>query len=312
MKLVTAWRLAKQTVTEWNDDHATTRAAALAYYTVFSIAPMVIIAIAIAGAVFGEAAARGEIQRQIQGLIGTAGARVVEEMVESAARPGRGSIATVVGVAVLIFAATGAFSELQDALNAFWKAEPRKTSGLVAFVRTRVLSFAMVLSIGFLLVVSLISSAVLSAIGNWFSSSYRTEWTSAVQVLNQAISLGGITLLFALIYKVLPDRKVRWADVWLGAVVTSLLFNLGKLGLALYLAKGGVATSYGAAGSFAALFIWVYYSSLILFLGAVFTYVYSRHRAEVEHRPQPPARKELRPWPRPHALPGTARSAGGR
>src|SRR5688572_9477784 len=233
MTLGTLWRLAKETVTEWTADQATTRAAALAYYTVFSIAPMVIIAIAIAGALFGEAAARGEIERQIQDLVGVAGARVIQDMVDSAAKPGRGLIATLVGAGALIFAATGAFSELQQALNAFWKVEPSKTNGPTAFLRTRVLSFAMVLCIGFLLVASLIASAVLAAIGGWLRS--VRELAPMVQVLNQLVGFGGITLLFAMIYKFLPDRKVGWGDVWLGALVTSLLFNAGKFGLALYL-----------------------------------------------------------------------------
>jgi len=308
MKLGTAWKLARQTVTEWTDNHATTRAAALAYYTVFSIAPMVIIAIAIAGAVFGEAAARGEIERQIHGFVGEAGAKVIQDMVDSAAQPGRGTIATLIGIGALMFAATGAFSELQEALNAFWKAAPRKVNGLVSFLRTRVVSFAMVLCVGFLLVVSLVASAALSAVGNWVSTSYRREWADAVQLLNQVISFAGVTVLFALIYKMLPDRKVGWADVWLGAVVTSLLFNVGKFALAFYLTHGSVASSYGAAGSFAVLFIWVYYSSLILYLGAQFTYVFHAHRVEKRLK----RKKEVRSWPStPAGFPGTARSAGG-
>lgn len=309
MKLRTLWKLLKETVTEWSDDGASTRAAALAYYTIFSIAPMILIATAVAGAIFGEDAARGEIHRQLQGLVGETSAKVIEQMVDSAAQPGRGAIATVIGVVVLIFAATGAFSELQSALNAFWGAKPPKLNGALAFVRVRVLSFAMVLCIGFLLVVSLISSAVISAIGTWLTR-YSESWTTAIQWVNQGISFAGITLLFALIYKVLPDRKIEWGDVWLGALVTSVLFNLGKLGIALYLAKGSVASSYGAAGSLAVLLVWVYYSSMILFLGAEFTEVYARHHGSLQNKPPP---KKDHPWPKtPIGFPGTAKSAGGR
>lgn len=309
-RLAGAWALIKETVSEWSDDHASTRAASLAYYTVFSVAPMIIIAIAIAGALFGEDAARGEIHRQIQGLVGDAGAQVVENMVDSAARPGRGVRATIIGVAVLIFAATGAFAELQAALNAFWKAKPRRIHGVLAYLRTRFISFAMVLCIGFLLLVSLVVSAVLAAIGNWVST-YTHSWTSMLQVINQVIAFGAITLLFAMIYKVLPDRKVAWGDVWLGAAVTSVLFNLGKYAIALYLTKGSIASSYGAAGSFAALLVWVYYSAMILFLGAEFTQVYARRHGSMQHSP-PPKKEERRTWPPHQAFPGTARSAGGR
>lgn len=310
MKLSTGWKLIKQTVNEWTDDGAATRAAALAYYTVFSIAPMILIAIAIAGAIFGEEAARGEIHRQIEGLVGESGGKVIEEMVDSAAQPGRGAIATVIGVVVLLFAATGAFAELQSALNTFWGAKPRKLNGALAFLRTRVISFAMVLCIGFLLLVSLVSSAVISAIGNWVTR-YTDDWTTVVQLVNQVVSFGGVTLLFAMIYKVLPDRKIEWSDVWLGAVVTSLLFNLGKLAIAVYLAKSSVASSYGAAGSLAVLLVWVYYSSMILFFGAEFTEVYARHEGSMQNKP-PPKKEERRTWPKPQGFAGTARSAGGR
>jgi membrane protein len=308
-----SWSLVRQTISEWSDDNASTRAASLAYYTAFSIAPTVIIAIAIAGALFGESAARGEIHHQLQGLLGDAGAKVIEDMVDSAAKPGRGLVATLVGVAVLLFAATGVFAELQSALNAFWKARPHHGSGVVAFIRTRVVSFAMVLGIGFLLLVSLVVSAVLSALGHWFAG-LTTEAATMMRVIDQLVAFGAATVLFALIYKVLPDRKVAWSDVWLGAAVTSALFNLGKYGIALYLTKGSVASSYGAAGSFAALLVWVYYSSMILFLGAEFTQVYARRKGSLQHTSKPPAKKkeEPRSWPPHPAFPGTARSAGGR
>ncbi|MBK7859975.1 MAG: YihY/virulence factor BrkB family protein [Archangiaceae bacterium] len=307
-----AWHLVKETISEWSDDNASTRAASLAYYTAFSIAPMVIIAVAVAGALFGEEAARGELHRQIQDLVGDSGARVIEDMVDSAAQPGRGTIATIIGVVVLMFAATGVFAELQSALNAFWKAKPRTTNGAVSFVRTRIISFAMVLCIGFLLLVSLVISAVLSAIGNWVSG-FTDDWATLAQVINQGIAFGATTLLFAMIYKVLPDKKVAWGDVWLGAAVTSVLFTLGKFGIGLYLTKGSVASSYGAAGSFAALLIWVYYSSMILFLGAEFTQVYARRHGSMHHgdKPQPRKKEEHRRWPPHPEYLGTARNSSG-
>jgi membrane protein len=312
--LLAAWALVKETVTEWSDDAASTRAASLAYYTIFSIAPTLVIATSIAAVLFGEQAARGEIQRQMQGLVGGAGAKVVEDMIASAAKPGRGLLPTILGIVVMIFAATGVFSELQTALNAFWKTRTKHTNSVIAFLRMRFLSFAMVLGIGFLLLVSLVLSALLEAVGGWLSGFLR-DWAGVMRVLNEIISFGVVSAMFALIFKVLPDRKVQWRDVWLGAAVTSVLFNLGKYGISLYIAHSSIQTSYGAAGSLAVLLVWVYYSSLILFLGAEFTQVYARLYGSLRSapttrplKPRPP--QENGSWP--HPLSGTARSAGGR
>ena len=269
------WPLLKQTVSEWVDDNVPALAAALAYYTLFSIAPLLIIAIAVAGLVFGQEAAHGAIQAQLRGLIGEPGATVVQDMVASASKPESGVLATLVGLAVLAFAATGVFVQLQDALNAIWKAPRRQMSGLLSFLRQRLLSFAMVLGIGFLLLVSLVVSAGLAAAGT-FLVGLLPAWEALLQAVNVGISFAVITLLFAMIYKVLPDTRVAWSDVWIGAAVTSLLFGLGKLGIGLYLGKSSVASAYGAAGSFAVLLLWVYYSSQLLFLGAEFTQVYAR------------------------------------
>ena len=269
------WPLLKQTLSEWMDDNVPAQAAALAYYTLFSVAPMLIIAIAVAGLVFGQEAAQGEIQKQLQSLIGDAGAKVVEDLVASASKPSSGIVATVVGILVLAFAATGVFAQLQDSLNTIWKVKKKPMNGLLAFVRQRLLSFAMVLGIGFLLLVSLVLSAALSAAGT-FLMGLMPGWETVLQLVNLAIAFSVTTVLFAMIYKVLPDTRVAWKDVWLGAAVTSFLFSLGKLGIGLYLGKSSVSSSYGAAGSFAVLLLWVYYSSQLLFLGAEFTQVYSR------------------------------------
>jgi membrane protein len=277
MRLHSLWPLLKQTLTEWTDDNVPALAAALAYYTLFSVAPMLIIAIAVAGLVFGKEAAHGEIQSQLQSLIGDAGAKVIEDMVASASQPSSGVLATLVGVGVLAFAATGVFVQLQDALNAIWKVKRKPMNGLLAFLRQRLLSFAMVLGIGFLLLVSLVLSAALSAAGT-FLIGLMPAWEAVLQLVNLAVAFAVTTGLFAMIYKVLPDTRVAWSDVWLGAVVTSLLFSLGKLGIGLYLGKSSVSSAYGAAGSFAVLLLWVYYSSQLLFLGAEFTQVYARRR----------------------------------
>ena len=269
------WPMLKQTLSEWVDDNVPAQAAALAYYTLFSVAPMIIIAIAVAGLVFGQEAAQGEIQKQLQSLIGDAGAKVVEDLVASASKPSSGILATIVGILVLGFAATGVFAQLQDSLNTIWKVKKKPRNGVLAFVRQRLLSFAMVLGIGFLLLVSLVLSAALSAAGT-FLMGLMPGWETVLQLVNLAIAFAVTTVLFAMIYKVLPDTRVAWKDVWLGAAVTSFLFSLGKLGIGLYLGKSSVSSSYGAAGSFAVLLLWVYYSSQLLFLGAEFTQVYSR------------------------------------
>jgi membrane protein len=267
-----SWTVVKKTFTEWVDDDVPTHAASLAYYTIFSIAPTLIIAVAVAGSIFGQEAARGEIQTQIQGLVGESGAKVIEDMMASAARPGAGLVASILGIVILIFGATGVFAALQTALNHIWAVKPKKTNGVIAFLRTRLLSFGMVLGVGFLLLVSLVVSAGISALGNWLhSGQFERVWQTA----NFFVSFGVVTVLFAMIYKVLPDIKIAWRDVWLGASVTAVLFNIGKFLIGLYIGKSSVASSYGAAGSFAVLLLWVYYSSMVLFLGAEFTQVYA-------------------------------------
>lgn len=269
------WTVLKKTVKDWIDDDVPTHAASLAYYTIFSIAPTLIIAVAVAGSIFGAEAARGEIQHQIQGLVGAAGAKVIEDMMASAAKPGAGLVASILGIVILIFGATGVFAALQTALNHIWGVQPKKTNGLLAFLRTRFLSFGMVLGVGFLLLVSLVVSAAISALGTWLHSGrFEQVWQTA----NFLVSFGVVTVLFAMIYKVLPDIKIAWRDVWLGAGVTAVLFNIGKFLIGLYIGKSSVASSYGAAGSFAVLLLWVYYSAMVLFLGAEFTQVYARAR----------------------------------
>lgn len=284
------WGMLKQTVNEWIDDDISTHAAALAYFTVFAIAPTLIIAVAVAGLAFGPEAARGEIQGQLQGMLGEAGAKVIEDMMTSASKPAEGIIATIVSVFVLIFGATGVFAALQNALNRIWDIKPKVSNGFLAFLRTRFLSFTMVIGIGFLLLVSLVVSAGVAALGKWLGDS--VVW----QIVNFVVSYGVITVMFAMIYKVLPDVKVEWRDVWMGSAVTAALFNIGKFAIGLYLGRSAVASSYGAAGALAVLLLWVYYSAMVLFLGAEFTQIYARsHGSLVEGTPpQEPERAAQR------------------
>ena len=275
--LGTVTALAKETVTRWTEDKASTMAAALAYYSLFSLAPLVLIAVAVAGLAFGQQAAAGELYAQLAGIIGDTGALALQDIVANMNQDQSGGVvATVIGVATLIFAATTVFAQLQESMNTIWKASSPTTNGIVEFLRVRLLSFSMVLGIGFLLLVSLILSAVLAAVGGYLGV-YVPGSVAVGQVLNATLGLAVITLLFAMIYKLLPDTPVAWRDVWLGALVTSFLFTIGKAGIGFYLAKKSVTSSYGAAGSVVILMLWVYYSAMILYLGAEFTLVYSRH-----------------------------------
>jgi membrane protein len=267
--------LLKGTFSEWSEDDAPRLAAALAYYTVFSLAPLLLVSIAIAGLVFGQEAARGEVVRQIEGLMGRQGAEAVQQMIQNAQRPGSGILAGVAGLAILLFGASGVMNELQAAMNRIWDVEPRPGRGVLGLVKDRLLSFTMVLAVGFVLLVSLVLSAAIAALGGRFSQLLPLPET-ALQALNFGVSLGVIAFLFTLIFKYVPDVEVRWRDVWPGALATAVLFTIGKLLIGLYLGRGSFASSFGAAGSLVALLAWVYYSAQILFLGAELTQVYAR------------------------------------
>lgn len=275
MNLRAIWQLFQETFQEWSNDKASRLAAALAYYTIFSIAPLLIIVIAIAGAVFGEDAARGEIVNQIQSLVGKDGAEFIELAIKNANKPQAGTISSIISVAVLLLGATGLFTELQDALNTIWEVQPKPGRGVNRVVRQRFLSFAMVLGIGFLLLVSLVISAALSALVTYFS-----HLLPGIDFIWQIVSfiLGFVitTVLFGLIFKVLPDVKITWGDVLIGAALTSLLFSIGRFLLGKYLGNNSFGSTYGAAGSLVVILAWVYYAAQILFFGAEFTQVYSR------------------------------------
>jgi membrane protein len=263
--------LVKETFSEWSEDNVARLAAALSYYTAFAIAPLLVIAIAIAGFFFDRQAATNQIGQQVSGLLGSTAGQAVNGMVEAAgANKGTGIVATVIGIVTLLFGASGVFGELQSSLNTIWEVAPKPNQGIWATIRQRFFSFTMVVGVGFLLLVSLVVSTALGALGNLFGTSII--W----KVINFAISFGVTTLLFALVYKVLPDVKIQWSDVWIGAVVTALLFTIGKAALGWYLGRQGTTSAYGAAGSFVALLLWVYYAAQILFLGAEFTQVYAK------------------------------------
>jgi membrane protein len=268
--------LFKGAVSGWIDDYAPSMGAALSYYAVFSIGPLLLIVISVAGLVFGEDAARGEIFSQLRGLMGDGAARAVEALLESVNKPAQGIVMTGVGLILLFIGATTVFGELQNALDRIWRAPVRaRTKGLWALLRTRWVSFGMLLGIAFLLIVSLVLGAALAALGKWWGGVFG-NWEVVAQLVNVVVSFGVTTLGFALIYKLMPRVKVQWSDVWVGAAVTALLFTVGKFLIGLYIGKSGVASGFGAAASLIVIFVWVYYSAQIFLLGAEFTWVYAR------------------------------------
>jgi membrane protein len=266
--------LLKQTFKEWLEDKASRLAAALSYYTIFSIPPLLLIAIAIAGRLFGAEAAQNQLIGQISGLVGQEGAEFIQETIENARQPTEGIIATVLGIALLLLGASGVFGQLQDALNTIWEVTTKPGRGIIGTIKDRFFSFTMVLGVGFLLLVSLVISAALAALDE-FVVGLLPGAATLMQILNIFISLAAITLLFGLIYKYVPDVEISWGDVWIGALITALLFILGKFAIGLYLGNSGVASTYGAAGSLVVILLWIYYSAQILFLGAEFTQVYA-------------------------------------
>lgn len=281
----TAFELTKDSAKAWSEDKASRLAAALSYYTIFSIAPLLVLAIAVAGLVFGRDAASNQLFGEIRGLVGDQGAQAIQTMVQSVNQKGGSILATLVGIATLLLGASGAFGQLQDALNTIWQVQPKPGLGIKGFLRTRFLSFSMVLVIGFLLLVTLVISAVLSALGHYLEGILPIP-PAVMQLLNFTISFGVTALLFTLIYKVLPDVTVRWRDVWIGGVVTAFLFSVGRYLIGLYLGRGSVSSAYGAAGSLVLILLWIYYSAQILFFGAEFTKVFAnRYGSHIQPSP---------------------------
>jgi len=281
MSLRISWATVKETASDWLEDDASRLAASLAYYSLLSLAPLLIIVVAIAGFFLGADAARGRVAGQLATVVGAVPAAGIQSVLASAHSPSSGVVSMAVGVVTLFIGASGVFGELQSSLNTIWGVKPKPGRGILGEVKARFLSFTMVLGVAFLLLVSLVISSVLSAIGQRFSGALpggEALW----QVVNFVFSLVSITVLFALIFKYIPDAEIKWRDVWLGAIVTAGLFTVGKVLLGLYLGKAAVGSSYGAAGSLIALVVWVYYAAQILFLGAEFTCVQARlHGREI-------------------------------
>ena len=271
-------KLLKLTYQGWMEDKASRLAAALAYYTILSLPPLLIIIIALTGLFWQREAVEGQVVAQMEGLIGGEGRAFVSDMLASASNPARGIIATILGVITLLFGALGAFNELHNALNTIWEVKEEETKGFLESIKqvifNRLLSFSMILGIGFLLLVSLVVSAGLSAAQETIGNAIPIS-EILLQIVNLIISIGVITVLFALIFKFLPDAEIAWRDVWLGAFFTAVLFSLGKFLIGLYLGNSSVGSSFGAAGSLVLLLIWIYYSAQILFFGAEFTQVYA-------------------------------------
>jgi membrane protein len=271
-----AWTILKQTFSEWNSDNAPRLGAALSYYTVFSLAPVLILVIAVLGLFLGRDAAQGKIVGSLGGLIGAEAATVMQSAIAKAGEHHSGLIASVVGLVTLLVGATGVMIELQSALNTVWKVMPKPGAGVKRFVRVRLLSLALVITLGFLLLVSLVMSAALEGVVHWLGG-FVARWAVLGYLINYGVSIGVIALFFALMFKLLPDAKVAWKDVWVGALLTSVLFHIGKYLIALYIGRASVASTFGAAGALAVLLVWIYYSSQIVLLGAEFTRAYANH-----------------------------------
>ena len=284
------WKLLSATYTKWTEDHAQGLGAALAFYAIFSLAPLLLIVIAIAGLVFGQEAAQGQIIGQIQGLVGEESAKAIQTMIEEARKPAAGIIATVLAIVLLFLGATGVFAQLQEALNIIWRVEAKPEQGMWKIFKDRFISLLAVLGTGFLLLISLVISAGLSAIGTTLEQ-FLPVPGFLLQLINFLVSFAIVTLLFAMIYKLLPDRSIQWSDVWIGAIITSLLFTVGKFVIGVYLGKSDVGIAYGAAGSLVVMLIWVYYASQIFLFGAEFTAVYAHARGS-KLAPSPHARME--------------------
>ncbi len=269
------WTLGRNVLASWSDDYAPSMGAALAFYTMFSMAPLLLIVIAVAGLVFGQDAARGAIAAQLVSLMGEGGARAVQDLLAAAQRPEEGVAATAIGAGLLVVGATTVFAELQSALNRIWRVSDSATQGgLSALVRARLLSFGMVLALGFLAMVSLAISAGLAAASRFWNAGFA-DWYGLAVVANNLIGFALVAVMFALIYKVMPRARVQWKDVWIGALFTAALFTVGKYLIGMYVGRSSVTSVFGAAGSLVGVLLWVYYSAQIFLLGAEFTWVYA-------------------------------------
>jgi membrane protein len=307
------WALLKDTVSAWSNDKVPRHGAALAYYTVFSIVPLLVVIIAIIGLIFGREATEGYILDQIAAVIGPQSAEALKEMLQRATEPSTGIVATVTATATLLLGASGVFGQLQDSLNSIWGVQPKEGRGFWGMIKDRFISMTALLGTAFLLLISLVISAGLAALGEWFGG-----WLPGPEVmlhlLEFLLSYALITGLFAMMFKLLPDARVAWNDVWIGAGITALLFTVGKFALGLYLGKSDIGSAYGAAGSLVILLVWVYYSAQIFLFGAEFTQIYAKaggrqiapdedatvvdpNKAQDAHDPSTHGQKDTMLWP---------------
>jgi membrane protein len=268
------WGVARDTVAEWVKHNASSLGAALAFYTLFSIAPILVIAMAVAGAIFGPHVAESHVLDQMRGLLGEAGAAAMQSLLSSAHQSGLKGFAAAVGVVTLLVGATSVFGELQNTLDYIWKSPQKDGVAWWRILRSRILSIGLILGVGFLLMVSLLFSAALAALGAWLGT-FMVRWSIVLPALDLVLSLGLITVLFATIYKYVPREEIAWGDVWIGGLVTACLFSVGKLLIGLYLGRSSLSSAYGAAGSVMVLLLWIYYSAQIFLLGAEFTHVFT-------------------------------------
>lgn len=270
--LTSQWHILKQAALKWWNDNALRLSASLSYYTLFSLAPMLMIVIAMAGMIFGQAVVEGRLMDEIKGLVGADSAQAIESMIQQVRESETDTTATSFGLIAMVVLSTGVFVELQDALNLIWRIPPPETTSFWRLLKGRVFSFCLVIGIGFLMIVSLTLSAAVAALGRFFTALLPGP-ELLMHLVSAAVSLVIFTALFGMMFKILPDAHIAWRDVWIGAFVTAMLFTIGKMGIGLYLGKTGIASSYGAASSLAVILLWVYYSALILFFGAEYTYM---------------------------------------
>jgi len=288
--LKVAWGVARDTVSDWITHNASSLGAALAFYTLFSIAPILVIAMAVAGSVFGPNVAETQVLGQMRGLLGDAGAKAVQSLLASAHQSGLKGIAAAIGIVTLLIGATSVFGELQNTLDYIWKSPKKSSVSWWRILRSRILSVGLILGVGFLLMVSLVVSAALSALGAWFQT-FLVQWSVILPALDLVLSLGLTTVLFAMIYKFVPREAIAWGDVWIGGLVTACLFTVGKQLIGLYLGRSSLSSAYGAAGSIMVLLLWIYYSAQIFLLGAEFTHVFTYALGSRSQRRARPVRR---------------------
>ncbi len=319
MRLKSLWRVLLNAAKNWSNDSAARLGAALSYYTIFAISPLIIIVIFVASLLFNQSSVQHSLFEQIGGLVGKKGADELQHMLKAAAPHGQGQMATIIAIVTLMLSATGLFLELQNDLNAIFGVKEKSGQGVWGFIKNRLLSFAMVVGIGFLLLVSLVVSAGLSAISKYLAALVPGMGVVG-HLLNFLVSFGIITVLFSMIFKVLPDVRIRWREVWIGGAVTALLFTAGKFGLGMYLGRNTTVSAYGAAGSLVLILLWVYYSAQILFFGAELTREYANecgtrlepkpHAEWIRHQDTAPGAPQVKPQgTRPAAAPAAARKA---